>query len=195
MYESKYFKNKHFFLDPFALTIAQWCYIKLNSQNSRSATKDSARTLLENEGHLEEIQSSFWRYVCVWGEKGEWESWKEKIANGIVELDSDGMSLRSDTQSGGSDRKQNAHTPTEDDENIITALCNTDWYDPLQDTRPFYHATYNDVRGVGQVYVNPQSGGSTYTIGGKDEFQMRGRSITGTTSFMDILNNNVVFQT
>jgi len=23
----KYFKNKHFFIDPFALTIAQWCYV------------------------------------------------------------------------------------------------------------------------------------------------------------------------
>ena len=214
MYESKYFKNKHFFLDPFALTIAQWCYIKLNSQNSRSATPASARTLLENEGHLEEIQSSFWRYVCVWGEKGEWESWKEKIANGIVELDSDGMSLRSDTPSGSSDRKQNAHTPTEDDENIIAELCNRDWYDPLQDTRPYYYATYNDVRGVGiiidaneeeGIYVKNSSGTTinlttstavgTYTIEGKDEFQMRGRNISGTTSFMDILNNNVVFQT
>ena len=26
-YDAKYFKNRHFFLDPFALTIAQWCYI------------------------------------------------------------------------------------------------------------------------------------------------------------------------
>ena len=23
----KYFKNKHFFIDPFQLTIAQWCYV------------------------------------------------------------------------------------------------------------------------------------------------------------------------
>jgi hypothetical protein len=33
----KYTKNKHFFLDPFALTIAQWCYVKLNSQESGNA--------------------------------------------------------------------------------------------------------------------------------------------------------------
>ena len=24
----KYFKNRHFFIDPFELTIAQWCYAK-----------------------------------------------------------------------------------------------------------------------------------------------------------------------
>lgn len=260
MYESKYFKNKHFFLDPFALTIAQWCYIygMHRGSNGKVPTKDklvvdangrkpgqagyvntyhlipdaqgrkpgesgyretrqqefdveemktNARTNLRKnrsehlgsigEADFNEMQESFWRYVCIWGEKGEWESWKEKIANmrsidlddDIVELDSDGVQLLTTSRSG------QGTTPTEDDENIITALCNTDWYDPLQDTRPFYHATYNDVRGVGQVYVNPQPGGSTYTIGGKDEFQMRGRSITGTTSFMDILNNNVVFQT
>ncbi len=54
-YDAKYFKNKHFFIDPFALTIAQWCYVKLNSQGTRLATPSSARDLLDREGHLSEI--------------------------------------------------------------------------------------------------------------------------------------------
>jgi hypothetical protein len=35
--QKKYFKNKHFFIDPFQLTIAQWCYA--HGWN----TKDTAR--------------------------------------------------------------------------------------------------------------------------------------------------------
>lgn len=42
----KYFKNRHFFIDPFELTIAQWCYVKLNSQKSGSANRETARNLL-----------------------------------------------------------------------------------------------------------------------------------------------------
>lgn len=50
-YEPKYFKNKHFFMDPFALTIAQWCYVKLRAEGT-TPDKDTARALLENEHHL-----------------------------------------------------------------------------------------------------------------------------------------------
>ena len=89
----KYFRNKHFFLDPFALTIAQWCYIKLNSQSTGKATQETARQLLSDEGHLEEIQESYWRYVCVWGEEGEWDIWKERISS-MRGLDDDIVEVR-----------------------------------------------------------------------------------------------------
>ncbi len=60
----KYFKNKHFFIDPFELTIAQWCYVKLNSNPDGSrADKGSARDLLDGEGYLSEIERSYWKYI------------------------------------------------------------------------------------------------------------------------------------
>ena len=258
MYESKYFKNKHFFLDPFALTIAQWCYIygMHRGLNGKVPTKDklvvdangrkpgesgyvntyhlipdaqgrkpgesgyretrqqefdveemktNARTNLRKnrsehlgsigEANFNEMQESFWRYVCIWGEKGEWAQLKEEYRNkarpsgrgiawedDIIEVDPEVVHARG------------VYT-VDDDDTFIRELTEDGVYNPLDDTRPYYYATYNDVRGVGQVYANPQSGGSTYTIEGKDEFQMRGRSVNGTTSFMDILNNKVVFQT
>ena len=78
-YETKYFKNKHFFMDPFALTIAQWCYVKLRASNT-SATKDNARALLSRESHLVEMEKSYWKYLLVW-EKEEWAQLKEEYKN------------------------------------------------------------------------------------------------------------------
>lgn len=118
-YDAKYFKNKHFFMDPFALTIAQWCYVYGMHRNDNGdvptkevevadaqgrnpgdadyvrttkvvfdedAMKDNARNNLkksrsEHAGSIgpdnfNQMQESYWRYVCVWGEKGEWEKWK-----------------------------------------------------------------------------------------------------------------------
>lgn len=191
-YETKYFKNKHLFMDPFALTIAQWCYIKLNSANvGERASKESARALLGyNEQHPEqstskfkEIERSYWRYVCVWGEPGEWDEWKERIANDSREVDGDSPSLA-----------PIGVTPTEDDEKIIQKLCDYGYYNPLKDTRPYYYATYNEIRGTGKVYTDIQEGGSRYVIDSAkgDEFQ---NNSSDTTSFMDILNSKVVFQT
>lgn len=212
-YEAKYFKNKHFFMDPFELTIAQWCYIHLNSETTKSATPARARELLGyNAAHPEQstsefmdIQRSFWRYVCVWGEKGEWQGWKDRIANlrgidvdedDIVEvMPDDGVTDSSEVLSTRSDISAPTGTPpSDDDETVINKLCSTDWYNPLEDTRPYYYATYDDVRGTGQVYVDRETS-TTYVIdpNKKDEFQMNTR--TGGTSFMDILNTKVVFQT
>jgi len=73
-YAAKYFKNKHFFLDPFTLTIAQWCYVKLNSQRTDKddvPTQEKARELLRQEEHLAEIEESYWKYLQTW-EKDEW---------------------------------------------------------------------------------------------------------------------------
>ena len=187
------------------MTIAQWCYVKLNSQGAGRATTPNARTLLSNEGHLEEIQRSYWRYVCIWGEKGEWDYWKARNeseprveADDIVEM-RDGTSGSVEATSAVATTSSSGNvgiTPTEDDERIIQELCERGWYDPLADTRPYYYATYNDVRGTGQVYVDRgiSTDSKNYIIdpGKGDEYQLNSSS---TTSFMDILNNKVVFQT
>ena len=60
----KYKKNRHFFIDPFQLTIAQWCYA--NGWN----TQTSARTNLSSK--LSEIENSYWKYLSTW-ETDEWE--------------------------------------------------------------------------------------------------------------------------
>ena len=81
-YETKYFKNKHFFLDPFALTIAQWCYVKLNSNRKTSIetpTKVAARALFSDK-QIREMQKSYWKYLSVW-EKDEWAQLKEEYRN------------------------------------------------------------------------------------------------------------------
>ena len=74
-------------------------------------------------------------------------------------------------------------------------------YNPLEDTRPYYYATYKDVRGTSELYVDAQGdNGRNYVIDGSkgDEFQMNSRNnndTLGTLSFMDILNRNVVVLT
>lgn len=64
-------------------------------------------------------------------------------------------------------------------------------YNPLEDTRPYYYATYQNVRGTSQLYQDPKPGGASYVNTAKgDEFQMNSR--TGGVSFMDILNQKTV---
>ena len=70
-------------------------------------------------------------------------------------------------------------------------------YNPLEDTRPYYYATYKDVRGTSELYAAASGEhGSDYVLTDKgDEFQMNSRNndgTLGTLSFMDILNRNVV---
>ena len=50
-------------------------------------------------------------------------------------------------------------------------------YNPLTDTRPYYYATYNAVRGTGKVYKPVQGSASGYVIDPNkgDEFQMNSR--------------------
>lgn len=61
-------------------------------------------------------------------------------------------------------------------------------YNPLEDTRPYYYATYNAVRGTTELYKAISGSASQYVMEPSkgDEFQMNTRS--GTESFMDILN-------
>ena len=67
----------------------------------------------------------------------------------------------------------------------------------MKDTRPYYYATYNNVRGTGEVYFGRGPDGSQYIIdsGKGDEYQMATNVSDPPTSFMDILNSKVVVQT
>ena len=100
------------------------------------------------------------------------------------------------------------------DEYWYERFLSLNWYNPLEDTRPYYYATYNDVRGTTQVYTIPPRPStisasdwkwSSYVINSTngDEFQLNGYTEskfnadgslkTGQVlSFMDILNNKVV---
>lgn len=196
-YETKYFKNKHFFMDPFALTIAQWCYVKLNSIRetpTEKPTKGSARALF-SEKQIQEMQKSYWKYLSVW-EKDEWAQLKEDYRN-RARPNGRGIALEDDIiEIDPEDVHSRGGYTVDDDDTFIKELSEDAIYNPLEDTRPYYYATYNDVRGTGQTYVNREvPSGNKYIIdfAKGDEFQMNTRSET--TSFMDILNHNVVFHT
>lgn len=103
VYDENAEAKRHFFIDPFELTIAQWCYIK------GWKTKELARMGLDN--NLDEIQTSYWRYLSVW-EKQEWQTLKVE---------------------------------NETDEACINRLVEDEEYNPLNDTRPYYYATYNSA--------------------------------------------------
>ena len=165
--------NRHFFLDPFELTIAQWCYV--HGWNTTS----SARTNLGDK--LREIETSYWEYLRVW-EKDEWTN---LMTHGITRT---GATIVSPSVFSG-----------KTSEECIQWLVDNGKYDPLDDTRPYYYATYNDVRGTGQVYkaVEPNTAlAKSYVINPSkgDEYQMNDRIGNSYTSFMDILNSKAVIQ-
>lgn len=159
--KKKYHKNKYFYIDPFELTIAQWCYVK--GWN----TTASARSNLE--GKLDEMRRSYWKYLYTY-ETGSW--------NTIVQ--------------------NNGVTVSDDIEDMLDQLAVNDSrspiYNPLEDTRPYYYATYNDVRGTTQVYTTVSGTPATYVFDRSkgDEFQMNTRSGSTATSFIDLLNQKVV---
>lgn len=160
----KYFKNRHFFIDPFELTIAQWCHIH------GWHTKADARSGLTNNANLDEMRRSYWKYLYTY----ETGSWNEIVLNNNVTVSNDVEGMLD-------------QLAAKDSRSLI--------YNPLDDTRPYYYATYKDVRGAPNAYstVNGSSG-SNYVISTKgDEFQMNSRSVT--ESFMDILNRKAVIQT
>lgn len=234
-YEAKYFRNKHFFMDPFALTIAQWCYIKLNSQSSNNASKSTARDLLEREGNLEEMERSYWKYLLVW-EKNDWveekvkwvewvryhldwdsevedfvDNWKLNNLDFVDDWKSKNPQADGETIAHYNDRANAAFDEAtweaakneargnafgRSDETWQQLFKDNDWYNPLEDTRPYYYATYNAIRGTGQVFTTRNPNVENYIISDSgDEFQMNTRTEPETTSFMDILNTKVVFQT
>ena len=120
--------------------------------------------------------------MSVW-EKEEWKQLKEEYRNkarpggrgiawedDIIDIDPEVVHVR-----GG--------YTVDDDDTFIRELTEDGVYKPLDDTRPYYYATYNDVRGTGQVYVKPNpvpTHWSNYVIDYNkgDEFQMNSR--TGT---------------
>ena len=71
--EKKYQRSKHFFIDPFELTIAQWCHIHGKHDVG------SARDYLDDK--IQEMRRSYWTYLSIW-EKDEWEELKQHHQNG-----------------------------------------------------------------------------------------------------------------
>lgn len=72
----KYYMNKHLFIDPFALTIAQWCYIK------GWTTKDDARTgLITDLGfdNFKEIEKSYWKYLLTFEQQGFKDAYERDV--------------------------------------------------------------------------------------------------------------------
>ena len=159
----KYTRNKHLFVDPFQLTIAQWCYVK--GWNTKERAREGLSLMLD------EMELSYWKYVNTF-EPDEWQELRSSISSLYFPNQKD-----------------------VDDDTIISRLVDIQEYDPLKDTRPYYYATYDDVRGTTQVYAAASGEhGSDYVLTDKgDEFQMNTR--TETTSFMDILNHKAVNKT
>ena len=137
----KYFRNKQFFLDPFALTIAQWCYIK--GWKTKDAARaglgfNSADTALSTE-KFREIRRSCWKYIYTW-EKDEWKTRFDVTARDAVAADN-GVAVPYNE-----DFEQRL--------DWMEAYDNThrNIYNPLDDTRPYYYATYDEIRGTSQIY-------------------------------------------
>ena len=140
--KSKYFRNKHLFMDPFALTIAQWCYA--HGWN----TKGLARSNLGS--NLSEMESSYWKYLSVW-EKDEWEIVRNNAIQNMPRnsiVDEDGIFVMRD----GSEENVEHEDDLVSDNDIIDYLVSISQYNPLEDTRPYYHASYSDIRGNVQLY-------------------------------------------
>lgn len=167
--------NRHLFVDPFELTIAQWCHA-----HGKHTKTDAINYLVGwSKENLREMAKSFWKYLMIW-EKELFKWYKDR--NTTYCNRSDGEYL-------------NALY------NDADKMCNESGYrasaayNPLDDIRPFYYAKYTDIRGTGQAYDNvPGTNGGNYVLapGKGDEYQL----CTNTTeSFMKILNTNVVTRT
>ena len=159
----KYFINKYFFIDPFELTIAQWCYAHNMNQ------MDTARQYLG--GKLNEIETSYWMYMITFEMDEFVKEFKSEYPDDVIDFEN------------------------HDKDHYVKLMVDSRIYNPLEDTRPYYHATYQDVRGTTQIY-KPVSGteGDKYVLTNSgDEYQMNSR--TTVESFIDILNNKVVYKT
>lgn len=216
-------------MDPFELTIAQWCYVygmhrgvdgvapmkdelveDVNGKNpgepgyirttkrvfDEDAMMENARRNIVDASHagsmgladFKEMEYTYWVYLSIW-ETAMWNELKEKYRNtprsymddDIVEVD------ESNTRASA------GNVPVDDDKQFIQWLVTNQIYDPLKDMRPYYHATYDKVRGTGQVYKPVQYGPNFVIDRNKgDEYQTT--SHVG-AAFMDILNSKVVYKT
>jgi hypothetical protein len=127
-------------------------------------------------------------YLRTWDTE-KWASKRQEMVNESTSSDNDGIVVENEVS--------NSELSSMSDDDFMDWLIRNEIYNPLEDMRPFYYATYNDVRSTGQVYQSPQNGGSAYIIdnGKGDEFQMASGIPNTPVSFMDILNSKVVFQT
>lgn len=156
-----------------------------------------------SSAQFKEMERSYWEYLREW-ETEEWTNLRNSWSNGsrsveeddddIIELDGDSDELVSRDTSAGSVGSTGSVGFVGSDDDFIDVLIREQAYKPLEDTRPYYYATYQAVRGTPQVYKDvPGTQGRKYILTSKgDEFQMNAR--TGTTSFMDVLNNKVVYK-
>jgi len=82
----------------------------------------------------------------------------------------------------------------ESDEDAIARLISSKVYNPLEDTRPYYYATYNDVRGTSKLLAAASgTQGSQYVLDGQhDEHQLNSES--SNVSFLGILNARTVLK-
>lgn len=121
--------------------------------------------------NMSEIETSYWMYLITF----EFDEFNQKFKSEYPGYEID--------------------LEEHDKSYYVERMVSSATYNPLDDTRPYYYATYSDVRGTTQVYKSVSgSNGSRYVINQSngDEYQMNSR--TGTTSFIDILNNNVVIK-
>lgn len=136
--KKKYKKNKHFYIDPFELTIAQWCYVmNWNNSDIRSTNPNTAKAAAINylysvsPSQLNEMAKSYWKYLMVWEHDtfASYKSGNSRYKDGTDEEYLEALYADADTMTGGTTYRAAAA------------------YNPLQDTRPYYYATYNKVRG------------------------------------------------
>lgn len=151
----KYRKNKHLFIDPFALTIAQWCYV--HGWNTMSGARNNL-----GSDKLIEMQKSYWKYIYIW-EKPEWAELRSKMSAPSYSPDDKYMydefvaQSHADTRNGFNvkvagmlDSQGNVkdESITKVDEMLLKYMVDNNMYNPLTDTRPYYYASYNEVRGT-----------------------------------------------
>ena len=168
--KKKFKKNRHFFIDPFELTIAQWCHV--HGWHDKTAARSGLASAAD-KADFNEMRRSYFKYLQTF----EPAAWGDLVSTWNI--------------------------PTSDvPDEMVDALVEKDAtsciYNPLEDTRPYYYATYNNVRGTGQVYDKRFSLASRWrdfvidqNLG--DEFQMVSRIGSAVNqSFLDLLNRNVV---
>jgi hypothetical protein len=78
----KYYRNRHFYIAPFELTIAQWCYVmNWNNASIRSTDANTAKVAAidylysVSPSQLNEMAKSYWKYLYVW-ERSKFQEYK-----------------------------------------------------------------------------------------------------------------------
>lgn len=179
--QPKYFRNKHLFVDPFAMTIAQWCFAhgwttKASARNNIGKTWLNGQKGSSESQELKEMESSYWEYINIY-EPADWESIFTQYKDRVTSASYDDV---------------DKFKPE-----LIKYLIDNKVYDPCSDTRPYYYASYNDVRGTTQIFKPVHNNKTNYTFGTNDEYQLVSRMADNATpiSLLDILNSKVCYNT